>query len=404
MNLFKNEEIDFKSFRNGVAPNYNNELINSKYIKGDIRIVTEQARYPLDTIVSMIESKKYDLRPDFQRRHRWDLKRKSRLIESFIMNVPIPPIFLYEVTYSKYEVMDGLQRLTSIYQFYKDEYALQDLEEWKEINGLKYSELPEIVRSGIDRRYLSSIILLQETAKNQDEAQKMKQLVFERLNSGGVDLEDQEIRNALYDGQLNQLCIKLARNKYFCKMWAIPEPSIEEISSLKVTDRLLKNETYNQMQDVELILRFFAYRQIDKWESTSLKSFLDYFLRKGNYFDSFILYKYENLFNKTTELIYKVFGTKAFYLWRKRENANSWNWFSRSTKVIYDPMMYVFSQYIDKSNVILEHKEMIVSEITKFYEKHYNDFGGRSNNRNDVVRRIELFSKFLSDITGISIC
>ena len=88
--------------------------INEKYKKGEIRIVTEQARYPLDSIETMLDSKKYLLNPEYQRRKRWDNARKSRLIESFIMNVPIPPIFLYEIEYSIYEVMDGQQRLKEI--------------------------------------------------------------------------------------------------------------------------------------------------------------------------------------------------------------------------------------------------------------------------------------------------
>lgn len=105
-------------------------------------------------------------------------------MESFIMNVPIPPIFLYENEFSHYEVMDGLQRLTAIYDYYNDSYKLEGLKLWGELNGRSYSELPEKVKRGIDRRYISSIILLQESAKSDEEAQKMKQLVFERINSG----------------------------------------------------------------------------------------------------------------------------------------------------------------------------------------------------------------------------
>src|SRR6185369_14704328 len=108
---------------------------------------------------------------------------QSRLMESFIMNVPIPPIFLYEVAYSRYEVMDGLQRLTAINEFYSDKFALTGLDQWPELNGMSYSTLPEQVRRGIDRRYLSSIILLQETARDELEAIRLKQLVFERINS-----------------------------------------------------------------------------------------------------------------------------------------------------------------------------------------------------------------------------
>ena len=97
------------------------------------------------------------------------------------MNVPIPPIFLYEIEYSIYEVMDGQQRLTAIYDFYKGKFNLEELEYWRELNGRNYQNLPDQVRRGIDRRYLSSIVLLQETAKSQEEAEYLKQIVFERV-------------------------------------------------------------------------------------------------------------------------------------------------------------------------------------------------------------------------------
>ena len=205
--IFENEKLDLSQsvHKNNDVQSLTDDQINEKYKKGEVRIVTEQARYPLNTIVNLVESEDYILNPEFQRRHRWDTTRKSKLIESFIMNVPIPPIFLYEFEYSKYEVMDGLQRLTAISQFYKDEFLLQDLGEWKELNGYKYSNLPEQIRKGIDRRYISSIILLQETAKSEEEANRLKQLVFERINSGGEKLKAQEIRNALYPGKLNSL-------------------------------------------------------------------------------------------------------------------------------------------------------------------------------------------------------
>src|SRR5690606_34386216 len=149
------------------------EEINQKYIKGEVRIVTEQARYPLPSIVTMLKSDDYSLNPEFQRRHRWSIEQKSRLIESFIMNVPIPPIFLYEDRYSHYEVMDGLQRLTAINEFYLNKFSLKGLEQWPELNGKTYDTLPLQIIRGIDRRHLSSIILLQETAKDPLEANKL---------------------------------------------------------------------------------------------------------------------------------------------------------------------------------------------------------------------------------------
>ncbi|MBE4579720.1 hypothetical protein BOO30_19440 [Vibrio navarrensis] len=170
--------------------------INNKYIEGEIRIVTEQARYPIDTISEkIVHNKKYSLNPEFQRRHRWSVEKQSALIESLIMNVPIPPIFLYEYKFSQYEVMDGLQRLTAIANFYDNKFRLAGLTEWPELNGKNYRELPEQVQEGIDRRYISSIILLKETAKSAKQADFMKQMVFDRINSGGEKLEPQERRN-----------------------------------------------------------------------------------------------------------------------------------------------------------------------------------------------------------------
>ena len=200
--LISGETFTFQDNSDTSKECLSDDEINEKYKKGEIRIVTEQARYPLDSIPTMLDSKKYILDPEYQRRKRWDDARKSKLIESFIMNVPIPPIFLYEIDYSIYEVMDGQQRLTAIYDFYKGKFKLQELEYWQELEGRNYQNLPEQVRRGIDRRYLSSIILLQETAKSQKEAEYLKQIVFERLNSGGEQLTPQETRNALQNGKM----------------------------------------------------------------------------------------------------------------------------------------------------------------------------------------------------------
>ena len=375
MPLFSDEELLFERSGSDDYTERTDEEVNEKYIKGDVRIVTEQARYPLSSITTMLETEDYNLNPEFQRRHRWDNAKKSRLMESFIMNVPIPPIFLYEDRFSHYEVMDGLQRLTAIYNFCKDKFALENLEEWPELNGRKYSELPDQVRRGIDRRYLSSVILLQETAKTESEAQRLKQLVFERINSGGVKLEPQEARNAIYNGNLNQLCIKLARNKFLCKCWGIPEPTMEELDTDVISDELLNNEYYRKMDDVELVLRFFAYRQRLTNQKGSLKDYLDRYLKLGNLYPAAVLEKLQDLFQKTIRLSFETFGEKAFWLYRVR-NGN-WSFYTRPTTVVYDPMMFVLSQRLDRSEDIANKAEEFQQKITTFYKDNYASFEGK---------------------------
>lgn len=402
--LLEGEEIDFQDMSEGAREKPPEEEINDKYVRGDIRIVTEQARYPLNTIMTMLDSGDYELNPEFQRRHRWTRLKQSRLIESFIMNVPIPPIFLYEVSYSEYEVMDGLQRLTAIGEFYRGNYRLEDLQEWHELNGYDYESLPEQVRRGIDRRYLSSIILLQETAKSDEQAQALKQLVFERINSGGDKLEPQESRNALYNGKLNQLCMKLAATVSFCKMWGIPtedEPvqdqndiddEIPAATDYKIA--LANNPLYRKMQDVELVLRFFAHRQIADVEQGRLRDFLDVFLKKGNLFPRDLLRQYEELFVSTSDLVFELFGESAFYLYRPRKGLG-WGWFERPTKVVYDALMFAVSQHLSDRNVLMtRNREEWLAELKEFYKQNHEMFAGRSTNKQDILSRRELMLEF----------
>ena len=363
--------------------------------QGEVRIVTEQARYPLNTIVNLVESEDYILNPEFQRRHRWDTTRKSKLIESFIMNVPIPPIFLYEFEYSKYEVMDGLQRLTAISQFYKDEFLLQDLGEWKELNGYKYSNLPEQIRKGIDRRYISSIILLQETAKSEEEANRLKQLVFERINSGGEKLKAQEIRNALYPGKLNSLTIKLARNPKFCQLWDIPEPDSDEINSGYPRQEVIENKYFKDMSDAELVLRFFAYRQLDQWQGNTLEIFLDDFLINGNlHFTDEVLTQLQQVFEDTVMLAYQIFDHKAFWLHGNRED--KWFYYERPTKILYDPLMQVLSKLLNKSDQLIKQKEKILEGLADFHRGENEVFKGRDTNKTKVMERIQVLENYFN--------
>lgn len=394
--IYEKEKIDF-SPKEDQNKQLSDEEINSKYVLGEVRIITEQARYPLDTINMMIDSKKYKLNPDFQRRHRWDTTKKARLIESFIMNVPIPPIFLYEDEYSHYEVMDGLQRLTAIYQYYSNEYPLENLEYWEELNGKYYSELPTKIKQGVDRRYLSSIILLQETAKDKKDAEEMKQLVFERINNGGIKLEGQESRNALYNGNMNQLCINLSENLYLRKCIGIPtDDQYDDIKEYET--ELSQNEIYRKMDDVEFVLRFFAMRQLEGYQKRNLKEFLDYYMKEANLFELDLLEKLADDFEETIKLAYELFGDKAFFLWRIRKG--NWNWYRRATTTVYDPMMQVLVDFIDRKELMISMRHEIKKSLIEFYESQYTEFEGRNNDKSNIEKRIQLFKDFFNGCVG----
>ncbi|MDR7696297.1 DUF262 domain-containing protein [Lactococcus lactis] len=351
---------------------YNEAEVIEKYKNGEYRIVTEQARYPLDKMEEIFSN--YVLQPEYQRRRVWDTKKKSKLIESFIINVPIPPIFLYEYEYSEYEVMDGLQRITTILSFLKNDFRLEGLELWEELNGKQYDELPDEIKAGINRRYVSAIILLKETASTSDKEMWMKKFVFERLNTGGMTLSPQEIRNALYSGELNTRIISMAEMGLFKEMWG------------------LMDENYiRRMEDCELVLRFLAYKSaIENNITKSTAKVLDNYSELTTDLDSSNVDTLEKLFKSTVQASHHLFGINAFKSNIKNKN---------SEKMIYDTIMLSVAKFMEKNpeidifkfeNNILEEKKY---EIIEKYKE--SDFNGKYTALSVVRKRVEIFEKFL---------
>jgi hypothetical protein len=386
--------------------------LNSRYAKGDIRIVTESARYSLAGILAMLRETvegeagekelRYKLDPEYQRRHRWRVERKSRLIESFLMNVPVPPVFLYERDLARFEVMDGRQRLTALSDFYADKFALAGLQYWSDLDGRTYSQLPSKVRDGIDRRYISSIILLKETAATEEQAAMLKKMVFERLNSGGVKLTSQETRNAVYDGPLNKLCLELSENESFRRMWGIPlDPAPEEADDEDAEEAVDEPTTtgkrmFGKMEDVELVLRFFAYRHIDSFKAglNKISEFLDGFIIKGNRFSNNLLGEYRAMFESTVEFLWKALEGESFCMTGTSPK--------RQTKIVYDPLMYVANSadVIPHRAKLIAKKYILRAELAAMYEENQALFSGRRTNFADTQNRNRCVSEaFAAAIT-----
>lgn len=411
--LLDGEQVSFDP--EVAAPKATDEELNSRYAKGEIRIVTEQARYPLAGILQMLRetlldesghgTRRYQLDPEYQRRHRWSVTRKSRLIESFLLNVPVPPVFLYERELARFEVMDGRQRLTALSEFYEDAFALTGLEYWSDLDGRRYSQLPSKVRDGIDRRYISSIILLKETAETEAQAAMLKKLVFERLNSGGVKLSSQETRNAVYSGPLNTLCLQLSENQAFRRMWGIPlDPSPASRDGDEDTEDLLDEATasgmrmFEKMEDVELVLRFFAYRQIREFKAglNKISEFLDLFLVRGNRFSSTVLADYRVMFETTVAFLWDALGTEAFTILDSGRR--------RATKIAYDPLMYVANStdVLPYRDALVAHKAVLRAELRAMYLANADLFSGRRTNFADTQQRnIHLSAAFSAAIAKI---
>ncbi|WP_298856931.1 DUF262 domain-containing protein [uncultured Sulfitobacter sp.] len=369
--------------------------INDRYSRGEGRIVVENNREKLHGFVQQLSDDQYmDLRPFYQRRPRWDPVRQSRLIESFLINLPVPPVFLYERDFNSYEVMDGQQRITAIKDFYDGKLALTGLQYWPELDGRYYHNLPKTVKAGIDRRSISSIVMLKESAPEDEEALLLREIVFERLNTGGVALERQEIRNALFQGQFNETIMDLSHHNTIRKAWKLPLFDPEE--SAKNDPKLVKSSFYQKMEDAELVLRFFALRNVDHYKK-GMQGFLDLYMLKATRLDKNIVQKLKTQFLLVMDTVEAIFGDVAFQPYLPASD----EFLGRPQKAFFDAVTVGIARNLDDIQILIDRKDRIL-ELTKelFRNNEEGTFTGRGNTKADIKQRIDLYSDMLASVAA----
>lgn len=267
------------------------------------------------------EDPKIKLDPDYQRNYLWDNKKSSLLIESILLNVPIPVIYLSENEDSSWDVIDGLQRLTSIKRFYNDEFTLRGLEILDELDGHKYSNLPPKARRIIDNGMIRVVVLLNETHP------EIKYDIFMRLNRGSVKLNEQELRNCLYRGSFTNKLKEIRNNRLFQELLNISEP-------------------HKRYVDMEIILRFLAIHHNYTISTNELnypgamKPFINNYMKENSNLTDEEISKLKELFDTTIEKIYSTFGNKAFFRITSKDNTVE----KRMNRSLIDVLMNVFAR------------------------------------------------------------
>jgi hypothetical protein len=271
---------------------------SSEIPKEERKLDTTSYDYAVDYLVHLMreESKKIILVVPFQRKYIWKDDRASLLIESIIMNVPIPPLYFSEELDNNWLVIDGLQRLTAILKFYKNEFALKNLKIVKELEGKKYEELPHKSKRLLDTGLMRVIVV-----RNSSHAD-IKYDVFMRLNQGAVSLTHQELRNCLYRGKLIDIAKELvASNRDFLDILGLEKPD-------------------DRFADVEFVLRFFALHNClipDEPGKYRVNSYTNSF---GQFINSYLsshqnpsrdeMVVHTRLFNDTIAKVVSVFGVE----------------------------------------------------------------------------------------------
>lgn len=180
----------------------------------NLSIKIEQAQYSIFELKRKYDKDRICIDPDFQRNLVWTNKQKSELIESVIMQIPLPLIYLAENEDGKLVVVDGRQRLTTFFQFLDNEFRLKDLKILPQINGMNFNELEE---SHLYSRYVTIIEDTQLVVQiiKYPTKDRVRFDIFDRVNRGGTPLNKQEMRNALYQGNATKLLDELSKMKSF---------------------------------------------------------------------------------------------------------------------------------------------------------------------------------------------
>ncbi len=306
-------------------------------------LVLQSSDLSLDTISKMAESGAIDLSPKYQRRERWTPEAESALIESFLLNVPVPPVYLAEDDFGTYSVIDGKQRITAIYKFLHGKLSLKGLKEYTEIEGAYFSDLPPALKNALNiRPYIRAVTLLKQTDP------QLKYEVFTRLNTGGQPLLPQEIRNALYRGALNDLLFELSQKPFLR-------------AQLKIKNN--KESAYKEMSDVEMILRFFTLHE--KWSNFSgdYRFSMDDFMARNKHVKRSRLTALKDSFSKALDRCEKLWGNSAFHRYVGATERDQF------LAAVYDAQMIAISGFSSTDfNAILGNRKKLKSLTIELFK------------------------------------
>ena len=299
------------------------------------RVKTTKSDPPVETITGWLGRGKLNPQPDFQRNYVWSNTKASRLIESLLLDIPIPVVYVAEEPNHNYSVVDGQQRITSICSFVSGkfpdgrDFKLSGLQVLKELNRQSFKDLSNDQQETILNSQIRLIII--EHGSHPD----VKFEVFERLNLGAEKLNDQELRNSVYRGEYNNLLKELASNHYMLKIMGSDKPHL-------------------RMADRQLILRFFAmWRNTHLKYKSPMKHFLNREMESHQNPPPNELQELRNVFSKSIEMAHHVFGANAFRRFRVGEDGRpDGTWEARRLNVaLWDTLLYSFSYY-EKSQII----------------------------------------------------
>jgi len=276
--------------------------------------------------------------PDIQREYVWDNPRASRLVESLLLNIPIPVLYFAETDDGRWEVFDGHQRIRSVVRFLSNEFRLSGLSVLPELNRLRFHQLPDREQRFLVTRMMRAVVI------SADSHPSMKFEIFERLNTGAVILNAQELRNSLYRGAFNVMLHEAVKGDAYRECIGTASPR-------------------RRMVDEEFALRFFALSdRLDKYRP-SLKKFLNDYMRSVQNASPKKLMAMRERFEVTTGRLRGIWGSNAFRV----TDANGRATERAPNRALFDAQMLAFD-LVPSSVSTDEARSEIIREFAALYQ------------------------------------
>lgn len=248
-----------------------------------------EAPFSIFEYLRQLEKGKIIVQPDFQRNQVWNNTQKSKFIESILLNFPLPPIYLNETKEAQYIVIDGLQRTTALSQFYSGKITLSGLEALPKYNGETFQSLPETLRSKFEDKKLTIFVLKPSTPM------VVIYDLFNRINTGGTQLNRQEVRNCIFIGKSTKLLKELSEEHYFkvAINWGIKD---------------------TRMKDREVVLRYLSFRWFNyKNEYTGdMSEYVETAMKRINKIDESVIESMKSDFERVMKWTYEIWGNRNF--------------------------------------------------------------------------------------------
>ncbi len=361
-----------------------NELLDKEINTARNGLSTDRLDMSFGEIISMYERNEIIINPDFQRLFRWDNERQTRFIESLLLGIPIPPIFVAEISQGKdsgkWELVDGLQRISTVLSFFGELKTLPEKNNWvlseggliKKLNSYSFNSLPLKYQLNI-RRAACRIEIIKWNSKID-----MRYELFKRINSSGEPITEQELRNCIFRPQSSKF------NDFLKELAEIP--SFKDLTS--PTEKQIE-----QLYLQELVLRFFALYEVAKSDTPAkdkikenISSYMTSYMQEAIKDGKFDYKGGKKLFVEIVKLLSPI-GKNLF------KGTNNTGPFSTS---IYDIVMVGIALNLDF------YKTMKSTDLDKFIVDTKNDpeftqlrgAGIATNSKGRVAKRIELTRKF----------